>query len=74
MMRKAILLTAILAVSLLSVLPVSAATSITLSPGGDIQSAIENISDGGTIYLQGGTYYANLIIDAPHKSFSEDYD
>ncbi|RZN48544.1 hypothetical protein EF808_02885 [archaeon] len=55
--------------------PVSAAATITLSPsGGDdtaaIHAAIDDIDEGGTIYFEGGTFYANIVINDPGKSFS----
>jgi len=64
----------ILFVSLVFI-PVSAAPTITVSPGaGDdtptIDAAIANIDDGGTIFFEAGTYDVNIVIDDPGKSFS----
>jgi len=71
-MKKDILVTlsivSILIISL--VVPVSAAQTVTVSPGDDIAAAIAGIDDGGTIYFTAGTYNVNIVIDTPGKSFS----
>ncbi|MDD4281639.1 MAG: choice-of-anchor Q domain-containing protein [Candidatus Methanofastidiosa archaeon] len=65
-----------LIVSLLLAVPITALeTEITLSAAdgdrtADIQAAIANIADGGTIYFEAGTYHANISIINPGKSFS----
>ncbi|MCC7568353.1 MAG: right-handed parallel beta-helix repeat-containing protein [Candidatus Methanofastidiosa archaeon] len=65
-----------LIVSLILAVPITALeTEITLSVAdgdrtADIQAAIANIADGGTIYFGAGTYHANISIINPGKSFS----
>jgi len=62
---KSIPLGILLLVSMLIVInPVSAAT-ITINPGGSIQTAIDSASPGDTILVNPGTYYGNIIVYKP---------
>ncbi|KYC44425.1 MAG: hypothetical protein APG12_00848 [Candidatus Methanofastidiosum methylothiophilum] len=55
----------LLVVSLLIVInPISAAT-VTISPGVEIQAAIDAASPGDTILVNPGTYYGNIIVYKP---------
>ena len=55
----------LLVVSMLIVInPISAAT-VTISPGVEIQAAIDAASPGDTILVNPGTYYGNIIVYKP---------
>ncbi|HOT85598.1 MAG TPA: right-handed parallel beta-helix repeat-containing protein [Methanofastidiosum sp.] len=62
---KSLILGILLLVSMLIVInPVSAAT-VTINPGGSIQTAIDSASPGDTILVNPGTYKGNLIVYKP---------
>ncbi|MCC7568340.1 MAG: hypothetical protein KO463_01825, partial [Candidatus Methanofastidiosa archaeon] len=57
-------------------MPLAAMPAITLHPSGGpddtaaVHAAIAAIDDGGVIYFSPGTYYVNININSPAKSFS----
>jgi hypothetical protein len=68
-----ILFTILLLASIISLLPASVAADLTVSPGDNIQTAINGIEDGGTIYFEPGTYTnQDILINGAilQKSFS----
>lgn len=80
-MKKQLILSIIVVVSLFAVLPASVSAppppdEITLSEDygadrtADIHTAIADIADGGIIYFESGTYLAHIIINNPAKSFT----
>jgi len=70
-MNKQLILSIILVVSLLAVLPASVSADQYVSPGDDIQAAVDAaMATGGTVYFAQGTYYVHLVIDTPTSSFT----
>lgn len=69
-------LATLLVVALCSALPLAAVPAITLYPSGGpddtaaVHAAIAAVDDGGVIYFSPGTYYVNILIISPTKSFS----
>ena len=69
-MKKSIFLTMVILVSFLVIAPTSLAADITVSNESELIDALDDIGNGEVIYLEPGTYYVNLVIDNPGKSFA----
>jgi parallel beta-helix repeat protein len=70
-MKKPVIIAMILMVSLLAVLPASVSADQYVSPGDNIQAAVDHAAaNGGTVVFAPGTYYVNLTILNPAKSLT----
>ncbi|HHN81210.1 MAG TPA: hypothetical protein ENN11_01130, partial [Methanomicrobia archaeon] len=70
-MKKANIVVMILMVSLFAVLPASVSADQYVSPGDDIQAAVDDAAaNGGTVYFAPGTYEVNIFIGNPNASFT----
>jgi hypothetical protein len=67
-----LLITMLLALSLLSLVPPSTLADTITVPGDytSIQEAVDNVADGDVITVAPGTYIENIVIDNPNASFT----
>jgi hypothetical protein len=67
-----LLITMLLALSLLSLVPPSTLADTITVPGdyASIQEAVDNVADGDVITVAPGTYIENIVIDNPNASRS----
>jgi len=67
-MKKPVIIAMILMVSLLAVLPASVSADQYVSPGDNIQAAVDHVAaNGGTVVFAPGTYYVNLTPRLPES-------
>ena len=71
-MNKQVIITILLVASLFAVVPASVSADRWVSPGDDIQDAVDDaIANGGTVYFAPGDYNnVNIRINAPSESFA----
>jgi len=70
-MNRQLIISMLFVVSLFAVLPASVSADRYVSPGNNIQEAVDHAAaNGGTVYFAPGTYDVNIVIDSPAKSFA----